>query len=49
MGYAITLVTAAVTLGVLVQFLKNPTATNTLFSAGADTINGATHALEGRG
>lgn len=45
----IVLFVAAVAIGIFAQAVKNPNGTNQLFAATADTINGVTHGLEGKG
>lgn len=43
-----TLLGFAVFFGILTMVLKNPSGSNALLSAGADSIDGVTKALEGR-
>lgn len=38
----------AVFMGALIQIVSNPKGANALFSAGANTVVGVTHSLEGK-
>lgn len=47
-GFIAALFALAVVVGVLAMMLNNPNSTTQLFAAGADTITGITHGLEGK-